>query len=225
LAASDIADEIDKDGLRENLSKYTRKAFHILPEIKSPRILDIGCGSGVPTMVLAGLTDGEIVGLDTDGPSLRRLERKIEEAGVSDRVSTVERSMVEMDFSDGSFDIIWAEGSIFAVGFKRGLTEWRRFLRTDGFLVVHDSAEDITRKLEQVRDCGYELLGHFRLDEETWWSEYYGPLEGRVGELRRKYEDNPDALKVVGEEEREIGMVKRDPGLMRSVFLVMQKKS
>ena len=37
--------QIDKELLREGLSKYTRKAFHMLPELDKPRILDVGCGS------------------------------------------------------------------------------------------------------------------------------------------------------------------------------------
>lgn len=35
-------------------------------------------------------------------------------------------SMFEMPFTDESFDIIWAEGSIYLIGFERGLDEWRR---------------------------------------------------------------------------------------------------
>jgi len=45
--------QIDKDLLRERLIKYTRKAFHMLPRLDKPRVLDVGCGSGIPTMELA----------------------------------------------------------------------------------------------------------------------------------------------------------------------------
>jgi len=115
--------QIDKDLLREGFSKYTRKAFHMLPELDKPRILDVGCGSGVPTMELAKLSNGQIIGLDVNQPSLDRLKRKSEKAGLSDRVKVMKCSMVDMDFPDESFDIIWAEGSIAVIGFKRGLKE------------------------------------------------------------------------------------------------------
>ena len=46
--------------------------------------------------------------------------------------------MFEMSFLDDSFDIIWAEGSIYLIGFERGLKEWRQFIKPNGFLVVHD---------------------------------------------------------------------------------------
>ncbi len=216
--------EIDKDLLRENLIKYTRKAFQMLPELDKPRILDVGCGSGIPTIELAKWSNGQIIGLDIDQPSLDKLNAKIEEAGLSDRVKTLKCSMLELDFPDESFDIIWAEGSIGRIGFERGLKEWRRFLKPNGFLVVHDDIENITKKLEQVSSCGYDLLGHFILPEDTWWTEYYAPLEKQINEIRIKYVDEPKVLLELDNEQREIDMFKANPGRYSSVFFVMQKK-
>jgi len=68
---------IEKDHIRENLNKYTRKAFKMLPKCKSPHILDVGCGSGVPTIELAKISDGHIIGIDIDVTSLNLLQRKI----------------------------------------------------------------------------------------------------------------------------------------------------
>jgi len=36
--------------------------------------------------------------------------------------------ILNMDFPDESFDIIWAEGSTFIIGFERALREWRRLI-------------------------------------------------------------------------------------------------
>lgn len=196
----------------------------MLPELDRPRILDIGCGSGVPTVELARLNNGEIIGLDIDQPALDKLEKKIAEAGLSNRVKTVKRSLFEMDFPDESFDIIWAEGSIRRIGFKKGIKEWRRFLRPGGFLAVHDDIEDTTDKLKQIPNCGYNLIGHFTLPGDVWWIEYYGPLEKRVQELRREYTDDPEALKVLDGKQNEVDMFKKDPKNYGSVFFVMQKK-
>ena len=70
--------KVGKEEIRKRLLKYTRKAFRMLPQMDKPRILDIGCGSGVSTLELARLTDGEITGLDIDQNALDRLKRKIE---------------------------------------------------------------------------------------------------------------------------------------------------
>ena len=213
-----------KDFLRERLAKYTRKAFKMIPKLDRPCILDIGCGSGVPTMELAGLSNGEIVGLDVNQPLLDRLTRKIEKAGLSDRVKTVKCSMSDIDLPDESFDIIWAEGSVQFIGFRRGLKEWRGFLKPNGYLVVHDEIGRITEKLEQISGCGYELLNHFTLSENTWWIEYYAPLEQRIKEIRAKHAGNPEALKELDNDQRFIDIFKKDPKSYGSVFFIMKKR-
>ena len=219
----DILSDLHEDSLREGLSKYTRKAYQMLPKLAKPRVLDVGCGSGVPTMELARLSDGQIIGLDINQSLLDKLKRKIEEAGFSNRVKTLECSMFEMDFPDESFDIIWAEGSISRIGFEKGLREWRRFLKPGGFLVVHDEIKSTTNKLEQIVDGGYKLLGYFSLPEDAWWIEYYGPLEKRIQELRMKYIHDPEALKTLDKKQIEIDMFKTNPKSYGSVFIVMQK--
>ena len=55
----DIIDKLNLEQLRKGFLKYTRMAFQMLPKMNSPRILDIGCGTGVPTLELARLSDGE----------------------------------------------------------------------------------------------------------------------------------------------------------------------
>lgn len=222
LMTADILSELREDDLRASLNKYTRKAFRMLPKLVKPRILDIGCGSGVPTIELARLSDGQIIGLDIDQSALDKLEKKIEEEGFADRVKTVKCSMFEMDFADESFDVIWAEGSISRIGFERGLREWRRLLKLKGYLVVHGEMKNIKKKLEVIPECGYDLLGYFPLGEDVWWIEYYGPLKKRVQELSAKYAEDPEALRVLDKKRNEIAMVKRNPRDYCSVFFVMR---
>jgi ubiquinone/menaquinone biosynthesis C-methylase UbiE len=219
----DLLSEINKDRFRGHLSKYTRKAFQMLPKLEKPRILDVGCGSGVPTIELAKLSGGEIIGIDIKQSSLDELNRKIKEEGFSGRVKTVRRSLFEMDFPDESFDIIWAEGSIWIIGFGKGLKEWRRLLKPSGFLVVHDEIKTVSNKLKKIPSCGYKLVNHFRLPEDAWWTEYYRPLEKRIRELYMKYKNDSEALTILKKHQNEIDMVKRNPKEHSSAFYVMQK--
>ena len=212
-----------KDLVRKRLAKYTRKAFGMLPEVDKPRILDVGCGSGVPTMELARLSNGEIIGLDINQYLLDILATKIEKAGVSDRVKAVRCSIFDMKFPDQSFDIIWAEGSIHVIGFERGLQEWKRFLKPNGFMVIHDEKANVTQKLEQISSCGYELLGYFILNEDTWWSEYFVPLEKLICETRTKYADDPEVIRELHNAQQEIDMFKKNPERNSSVCFVIKK--
>lgn len=126
--------DLNIDHFRVSFLKYTRKVFRLLPELEKPRILDIGCGSGVPTIELARLSNGEIIGMDVDQSLLDEFNRKIEKEVFSDRIRTKKCSLFEMDFPDEFFDIMWAEGAIALIGFEKGLREWNRFLKSDGYL-------------------------------------------------------------------------------------------
>jgi ubiquinone/menaquinone biosynthesis C-methylase UbiE len=215
--------QVYKDRLRKGLLKYTRKAFRMLPEMPTPRILDIGCGSGAPTMELAKLSDGEITAIDIDQAALDRLISKIKKKGLVDRVKVENCSLINMDFPDASFDIIWSEGSIYILGFEKGLRKWRRFLKTGGFLVVHDELGDIAEKRRQISRCGYELINHFVLSEHIWWSQYFLPLDKKLREIRAKHACDGNTATEMDNDQREIDGCKQNPERNRSVYLIMRK--
>jgi len=221
--SKDLLFEMYLDHFRENFNKYTRKAFRLLPELENPRILDIGCGSGVATIELAKLSNGEIIGIDIDQSLLDKLNRKIDEKGFSNRIKALKCSLFEIDFPDDSFDIIWSEGSIFIIGFETGLKEWSRLLKTNGFLVVHDARKNISNKLKKIPNYGYKLINYFSLPEDVWWTEYYNPLEKRIKELRKKYDNDPETLKIFKKHQNEIDMVKKNSKDYSSIFYIMQK--
>jgi len=239
--------ELHRDLPREGpvRNKYTRKAFRMLPKLDKPLILDIGCGSGAPTLELARLSQGEVTGIDINQDYLDRLSRKAREAGLSHEVEAVNRSMFAMDFANESFDIIWSEGSIFIIGFARGLKEWRRFLKPGGFLAVHEvvwlqpdppqaiysywkniypGITTVDQNLKLIQDCGYENLGHFTLPEDAWWTEYYQPLQARVRKLRTKYIHEHEAQLVLDKEQQEIDLFRKyGKWWYRSAFFLMKK--
>jgi ubiquinone/menaquinone biosynthesis C-methylase UbiE len=221
---SEVQEELRKDLIRATLLSYTRRAFRMLPALVHPVILDIGCGTGIPTLELARLSNGTVIGLDINQPALDDLQRKIDVANLSDRVKAVNGSLFELEFPDESFDIIWAEGSIAVIGFEQGLEAWRRLLKSGGFLVVHDELGDVERKLSCISKSGYELLGHFNVSADEWWRAYYEPLEKRIAELRAKYSDDANVLAMLDEEYREVALFKRNPERCASIFFVMQKR-
>jgi ubiquinone/menaquinone biosynthesis C-methylase UbiE len=214
---------MDRDIARGRLLKYTRKAFRMLPKLDKPRILDIGCGSGVPTMELARLGQGEVIGIDIDQPGLDKLTKKIREAGFSNRVKAINCSISDIAFHDESFDILWSEGSISVIGFERGIREWKRFLKPHGFMVIHDEKGNVEEKLGQISRCGYKLLGYFILSEDTWRTEYFAPLEKLIAKSQTSYTDDPHALEELDQAQRELEMFKRNPERNNSVYFVMQK--
>jgi len=221
--SEDILIELDLDHFREVFNKYTIEAFQKLPKMEKPRILDIGCGSGVPTMELAKLSDGEVIGIDIDQELLDILRKKIEQEGLTNRVKAIKCSLLDIKFPDNSFDIIWAEGSITTLGVERSLEGWSRLLKPSGFLVVHDEIKHFFENRNKVTSCGYKLIEHFSLPEEAWWEEYYSPLEIKVKELYKKYGNDADAIGVLNIHQTEIDIVKASPKSFQSVFCILQK--
>ena len=210
-----------KDNLRKRLLRYTRRAFRLLPHITSPRILDVGCGSGVPTIELARLSHGKIIAIDTDQDQLKRLLITAKRARLLEYINISNCSMLNMEFEQDSFDIIWAEGSIAVIGFERGIKEWRRFLKPGGFLVVHDDMGNLSEKSQKISQCGYELLQYFTLNNHIWWDEYYAPLDKKLKEIRQKHPDDQEVNVILDNDQREIDGF--SPEWYRSVFFVMKK--
>jgi len=223
---------------------FTRKASGLLPPMSQPRILDIGCGRGGPTMELARLFDGHITGLDTNQAALDELERRAEEAGLSTRVDTVNASMKDIPFDEGTFDIIWTEGVIFQMGFERGLGEWKRFVKPGGYLVIHemcwlrpDPPEELARfwkgffpgiatveeNIETIEAQGIGVIDHFSLPDNTWREIYFKPLEENIHRLREKYTDDPEAISLIDRESRYIELDRKYPGWYGSAFYLIAR--
>jgi len=119
--------------------QFTKKAFDMLKDLPShPWILDIGCGPGTQTIDLSLLTDGSIIAIDNHPQFLEDLGQKIRQNGLTDRITPYLGNMCDLHFEEGTFDIIWAEGSIYIIGFEKGFMQWRPFLKDRGYLVASE---------------------------------------------------------------------------------------
>jgi SAM-dependent methyltransferase len=223
---------------------FTRKAFQMLPELKEPRILDVGCGQGGPTLELARLGGGHVTGLDVDQSALQALATRASAEGLADRVTGVHGSMADIEFANASFDIVWSEGSIHVLGFDRALREWRRLIRPGGFLVAHDMAwlqpdppaeiidcpqlaypgmKTVSEYVALIPDHGYDLLGHFIVPADFWWADHFVPMAARIGELRTKYAGDRAAEEILDREQRAADLFQAYTAWYSSVFLIMQR--
>ncbi len=221
--SENILEKINRDQFRANFLKYTRKAFLTLPKLDNPFILDIGCGSGIPTMELAKLSTGTIFALDTDQLALDKLNKKIKEKKLENRIKTIKCSFYEMNFQDESFDLIWAEGVGYFIRFEESLKQWRRLLKTNGFLVIHDDIKTLPTSRTLIKKYNYKLLDYFALPKDAWWVDYYRPLESRIDELRQRIVKDSSALEVLEQQQQEIDNFKTNPSKARSIFYILQK--
>src|SRR5262249_10882823 len=111
-----------QDGLPRNApgsDALTREALARLgPFRAAPRVLDLGCGRGRSTRVLAATLGraAQIVAVDVHAPFLDALRRDLVADGLATPVETRCVSMETCGERPGSVDLIWSEGAAYAIG-------------------------------------------------------------------------------------------------------------
>ncbi|MFE7705724.1 bifunctional class I SAM-dependent methyltransferase/N-acetyltransferase [Streptomyces sp. NPDC057486] len=172
---------------------------------RRPRVLDLGCGPGRAALLLAAEAGAEVTAVDTHQPFLDELRASAEARGLGDRIRTVHADMGRLsgpgtpDLADASFDLVWAEGSAYIIGFDTALRDWKRLLAPGGSLVVShcvwttDTPSDearafwdqdgpmlpVSAQTARAVAAGYHVLG-VRVQPESDWDEYYVPLAEKV---------------------------------------------
>ena len=190
------------DRLGPGCAEDSLQALQALPAL--PRtVLEIGCGRGVTSVLLAEHTQGLITALDNDEYNLARLQETLRESALQDRVQLLCASMTELPFATAQFDAIWAEGSAYIMGFAKALERWKSFIKPQGFLVVSDlvwlTAEPhrqalafwqqrypgmttVDERLASIAKLDYQVLSSFPLSRQAW-ANYLAPLREKVASL------------------------------------------
>ncbi|MFD3357370.1 SAM-dependent methyltransferase [Streptomyces fradiae] len=102
------------------------------------RLLDVGCGNGLPAVRIAGAHDVAVTGITVSRRQLATAEKEAAAHGAG-RVSFRYADAVDLPFEDGSFDGAFAIESLLHVPDQTAaLAELRRVVRPGGLLVVAD---------------------------------------------------------------------------------------
>ena len=209
------------------------------------QVLDVGCGPGKQTLVLAKELQASVTAVDFHEPYLRQLQQAAAAQGLDRLISTRVENMESLSDPEGSIDLIWAEASIYNIGFANGLKLWRPLLRDRGFVVVSEATwltdhpptevldfwqteypamTNIEGNIKLAKEAGYEVFDHFILPRSGWWDEYYTPLAKRIQQLRPQADETPGLGEVLDEAEREIEICDRFGDAFGYVFYLMGRK-
>jgi SAM-dependent methyltransferase len=224
----------------------TAEAFELIEfptGTDTPRILDIGCGNGRQTLILAQESNGHVVAVDNHEPYLEELKQRAVKAGLSKAIETVEADMAELPFEHNSFDLIWSEGAIYNIGFQKGLETCYDFVKPDCYVVVSElcwiqpgapkeclrywenNYPDMRGDVDNLDLCeraGFEVCGQIELEPEAW-ENYYRPLGERLTEARIKYKDIPEAQEIIDESIEEIEIYRHYNEFFGYMFYIVQK--
>jgi ubiquinone/menaquinone biosynthesis C-methylase UbiE len=239
--------EIHKDLPREGPGSFksTERAYNtIRKHLKKPMILDVGCGPGKQTIDLLNISDGEITAVDNHKPFIDQLEKEIIKGNFSNRVTAKVGDMFNLDFKEEQFDLIWCEGAIYNIGFEKGLSEFRKFLKPKGFIAATEACwltNNISKEakifwdseypaiihlednLKIAEECGYKIIDHFVLEKSAWFNDYYNPIIPRLAMLKEKYAGDETAEKIIHLHEKEIEIMDKYSNEVGYVFFILQK--
>jgi SAM-dependent methyltransferase len=221
------------------------RALGLCRELReSPAVLDLGCGVGGQTLQLAELTTGSIVAIDSHAPSIERLKAAVAARGLSQRVRAVVGDMASPGQPLGVFDLVWSEGALYNLGLRDALRVCHGLLRPGGYLAFTDAIwcrEDPPPEVRAgfdldyptmgwleddvgvIRECGFELAGHFTLPQEAWWDDFYGPMESRIAELRGRYAADVEAMAILDQIAEEPEMHRRHGDFYAYEFFVARR--
>ncbi|KZN61300.1 MerR family transcriptional regulator [Pseudoalteromonas luteoviolacea] len=202
----------------------TLKALRHVPK-PIRKILEIGCGKGQSTRVLAQNCQAHITAIDNEQSALDAVSEAFASINKTDRLTTNCISMTDLDYPRAYFDLIWSEGSAYIMGVENALRRWRPLLVKSGTLVFSDlvwqtdtpsdksitfwqkeypDMQTVSERRNQIQNIGFKLVSDFPLSTKAA-ENYYEPLRKRVKALNT----NSLSVKAYDDIEHEIDIYTR----------------
>lgn len=205
--------------------EMTLKALSFIDNLTDKSLIaDIGCGTGGQTMTLAKHVEGQITALDLFPDFINIFNRNAEQAGLQGRVKGIVGSMDSLPFQEEELDLIWSEGAIYNIGFERGLNEWRKYLKTGGYIAVSEASwftderpaeihkfwmnaypeiDTIPNQVAKIHKAGYLPVATFVFPETCWIDNFFAPQNTARETFLSKYVGNKTAEEFITSEKHE----------------------
>lgn len=109
-------------------------------DLAGKSVVDIGCGAGGITLSLVrDHGAGQVIGLDVEAPVCAQARRRVEAAGLADRIEIRQVSPGPMPLPDASLDIVFSKDAIVHIHDKEALAKDAfRVLKPGGLFVASD---------------------------------------------------------------------------------------
>ena len=223
-------------------TRSTKWALSRIMEMSTiSRILDIGCGTGAQTLVLAEQTGAKVDALDRIQVFLDVLKDQSKKNDLSNQIDIHLAEMDKIPFEPETFDLIWSEGAIYNMGFTYGLKNWGKLLKPGGFMVVSEISWTTTTRPQELTDywnshypeidlvsakvkimemMGYSTFGAYALPE-VGWRNYYEPLSQKIAEQAAN--TDPRTQDFIKELKTEIDIYNQYKSYYNYFFYIMRK--
>ena len=132
---------------------------------KSSKVLDIGCGKGTTSVLLAQKYGCNVVGVDLSEDLLKQSAYLVKRKGMEHKVSFRLADALSLPFADEEFDVAIGQAILILVGDKkRAIKEALRVIKTGGYVgwlelswkkpIIKDFLEGVSNVI-----CAYCMLG------------------------------------------------------------------
>lgn len=102
-------------------------------------VVDMGCGIGGGSLILAGEMGARVIGIDIEPPLIQRAQRYVEKAGLAERIELVLSIPGPLPLDDASVDVVYSSGVFTQIADKLGgFRDVYRVLRPGGLFVSYD---------------------------------------------------------------------------------------
>lgn len=208
------------------------------------RIADLGCGTGGQTMTLARHAPGRVTGVDLFPQFIDIFNQNAKGLGLGDRVQGIVGSMEKLPFDKGTLDLVWAEGSIYNIGFERGLNEWRQCLKQDAYIAVTEASwftakrpdeindfwmeaypemDTIPNKVLHMQQAGYLPVATFVLPENCWTKHFYDLQAEAQKKILEKYAGSQTVENFISYQRHEMELYYKYKKFYGYVFYIGKK--
>lgn len=225
--------------------EVTLKALSFIDNLtEQSHIADLGCGTGGQTITLANHFKGKITAIDLFPKFIDIFNRNVKQLDLQEKVKGVVGSMNNLPFREEELDLIWSEGAIYNIGFERGLNEWHKYLKMDGYIAVSEASwftyerpaeihkfwedaypeiDTIPNQVAKIYKTGYLPVATF-IFPETCWIDNYFALHGTAREIfLNKYAGNKMAEEFVASEEHEEELYRKYKQFYGYTFFIAKK--
>ncbi len=138
---------------------------------------------------------------------------------------------------------IWSEGSIYNIGFERGLAEWRKFLKPGGYIAITENTwfreeqpqeiknfweeaypqiDTIPTKVAQMQKAGYLPVATYMLPE-TIWTDYYKMQAANGESFLKKYKGNKTVEEFIASQRYEAELYDKYKAYYGYMFYIGKK--
>jgi len=225
--------------------EITIKALSFIDNLdKNSHVVDLACGTGGQTMVLAQNISGNIIGVDISPDLIKVFNENSKKLNFGERVKGIVGSMENLSFQKEEFDLIWSEGAIDIIGLENGLNYWNGFLKKNGYVAVScpswltdehpseidkfwtdagSSLDTIASNITKMQKAGYSFVASFALPEKCWIENYFIPREAAGTALLEKYTGNKTVEAYIEDEKHEADLYSKYKQYYGYVFYIGKK--